>query len=1220
MTTYTVSGPINYDTLTSTMQGGDHFAINGGYLTIDTDTRYCGSAYQGIGSLGTLGSINISPTYGGQVLIDGRNTMIVAYTGGGGNSPYYGTQITQGANTGSFVAVYQSNLAGSPIKYGTAIPATGFIKVKGLIGSYISGLAFGGITGSSIGSSRVGWIEVAGVDTCRCLVPRLGAFTTSGLWFDLGSTTGAAQSIQLPAQSINTYYGGVWIESGTGHYEFYPSAGSRNQVYPTDTRNKVVFITSGGICNIGKDLANTAGGYIPPAGKNIMIPNIILSNCLSGTGKHLNSFPNLTLTNRYGWTTTSAGAIDMDKVNSAWSPVFSQPYAVKITDSSVLENVNISECATAVILGNVGVGCTTSGANNNQFGLQLTSCFAGGNVSGCTFARQVLTAAANYVISLSALNNFNFYDTKIMGLAGSRGATDTGTINVSNIDGCTFSGTRLIGGKMRIQTITNVNFLNTMYADQLISLTNTSIPQPIFEFSVNSDKVKIDGIYQYDDIQGVHPLSGIMYNGTSTNLKLYNVGTPGSPYNVSGAVLNSMAQIIALQGNGGKTYLKRVYVKGLQNTLSTNTNSVNDVVFQNVYDLGSIRSIDLTNLNMQTKACDYMARATGQASVYGTHWLDAFSSSSGGVLGVVCNEKTSAQPSTIAYQIVQGSVAFTSASQVYMPYSGDEIIWTMPYYSLGITSLSGGVPIISGINSANFVMNFQYDKNDGNGFNGTWISGGGGFLSGTVGNINAESGIKMMWQLKAKTTASGNAISAFWVGTVTNAGSKYISYPLETPVLTYTDTISGTTLASFYSGNDIFIDWNMASGGSVSINTPWNNDYVAITRARLPNYQGIETSTTITDTSQSTAVSQSVYSYSGVNPGSLGIVLIDSGAAPISWNGKNFSITIKTTSDAMSAGSIAQFLSWNTAGSTYFNGYRGIAWPEMVIPNATSYETQRGRLFLSTGPTLKGVRVVRNDNTTAVPGFTRMQSDDGTYYVSPTSAVIENTTLLAGTRIRLYNVTTATEIENLVTGGVGYSYNYFDGTGITAGDTVRLSATKLGYMPLVMTGVASSTGVTYIDAQTADTIYTTNAIDGSTVTEFSADYPNVQVDINDPSGDTTPQRLYAWYQYNLTSEDGIRNYVGGLVADDLVNYQIDVSIINLLLDNVSATPVRVISARLYRSDGSTVIDSASNSIQMDPDKAYAVQVGGSALTTEEHDELFKLTPVKNNTDLIPLLL
>lgn len=1219
MTTYTLSGTRNYDELTSTMTGGDHFVINGGYLIIDTDTRYCGSAYQGIGSLGTLGSINISPTYGGQVLIDGRNVSIVAYTGGGGNSPYYGTQITQGANTGSFIAVYQSNLAGSPIKYGTPIPATGYIKVKGLTGSYISGLEFGGIIGSAIGSSRVGWIEVAGVDTCKCIVPRLGAFTTSGLWFNLGSTNGVAQSIQLPAQSINTYYAGVWIESGTGHYEFYPSAGSRNQTYPTDTRNKVVFISSGGICSIGQRLDNTAGGYIPPAGKNIMIPNIILSNCLSGTGKHLNSYPNLTLTNRYTWTTTSAGAIDINNVNSAWSPIFSQPYSVKITDSSVLENVNISECATPVILGNVGVGCTTSGANN-QYGLQLTSCFAGGNVSGCTFSRQALSAAANYVGVLTALNDFNFYNVKMMGLTGSRGASDTGTINMSNIDGCTFSGLRLIGGKMRIQTITNTNFYNTMYADQLITLTNTSLPQVIFECSVNCDKIKVEGVSQYDGIQSVHPLSGIMTNSASTNLKLYNVGTYDNPYNVSGTALTSMAQVIALQGNGGKTYLKRIYVRGLQNALSTNTNSVNDVVFQNVFDLGSKRALDLTNLNMQTKGCTNQPRAVGQASVYGTHWMDAFTSSSGGILGVICNEKTDAQPSTIAYQIVQGSVAFTSASQVHMPYSGDEIIWTMPYYSLGINSLSGGVPIISGINSANFVMNFQYDKNDGNGFNGTWISGGGGFLSGTVGNINAESGIKMMWQLKAKTTASGNAVSAFWVGTVTTPGSQTIQYPLENPVLTYTNTISGTTLASFYSGNGIFVDWNMASGGSVSINTPWNSNYDVITRARMPNYQGIETVTPIIETSQSTAVSQTLYSYSGANPGSLGIILIDSGTSPISWNGKNFSITIKTTSDAMSAGSIAQFLSWNTIGSTYFNGYRAIAWPEMVIPNATSYETQGGVLMLSAGSPFKGVRVVRSDDTTAVAGFTRMQSDDGTYYVPPVSATVGNAYLLASTRIRLYNVTTATEIENLVTGGVGYTYSYFDGTGITAGDTIRLSATKLGYMPLVMTGVASSTGVTFIDTQEADTIYNANGIDGSTVTEFSADYPNVQVDINDPSGDTTPQRLYAWYQYNLTSEDGIRNYVNGLVADDLVNYQIDVSIINLLLDNVSATPVRVISARLYRSDGSTVIDSASNSIQMDPDKAYAVQVGGSALTTEEHDELFKLTPVKNNTDLIPLLL
>jgi hypothetical protein len=80
--------------------------------------------------------------------------------------------------------------------------------------------------------------------------------------------------------------------------------------------------------------------------------------------------------------------------------------------------------------------------------------------------------------------------------------------------------------------------------------------------------------------------------------------------------------------------------------------------------------------------------------------------------------------------------------------------------------------------------------------------------------------------------------------------------------------------------------------------------------------------------------------------------------------------------------------------------------------------------------------------------------------------------------------------------------------------------------------------------------------------------------------------VYAWLRYVETTSSGVAQWFDAVTATDEVNYLIDASNINLKLDNTQASPVKVIGGRLYRSDGSTIIASASNSVQMDPDRVY----------------------------------
>lgn len=212
-----------------------------------------------------------------------------------------------------------------------------------------------------------------------------------------------------------------------------------------------------------------------------------------------------------------------------------------------------------------------------------------------------------------------------------------------------------------------------------------------------------------------------------------------------------------------------------------------------------------------------------------------------------------------------------------------------------------------------------------------------------------------------------------------------------------------------------------------------------------------------------------------------------------------------------------------------------------------------------------------------------------TLYPFPFDATGSVTNLVAGSRVQVYNQTTSTEITNTSVAGTSYSFGYYNGTSISSGDTIRIRVTKLGYLPQTLLAVATTTGFSATSNAQTDVVYNANGIDGSAVTEFSADYPNVQIDINDADNTTSVKRLYAWMRYIGTTSDGIAQWMGAVSAEDEANYVIDQSIADIKLDNINSSPLMVVDGRLYRKDGTTVISTTSNSIQMDPNRVYPTQ-------------------------------
>lgn len=193
--------------------------------------------------------------------------------------------------------------------------------------------------------------------------------------------------------------------------------------------------------------------------------------------------------------------------------------------------------------------------------------------------------------------------------------------------------------------------------------------------------------------------------------------------------------------------------------------------------------------------------------------------------------------------------------------------------------------------------------------------------------------------------------------------------------------------------------------------------------------------------------------------------------------------------------------------------------------------------------------------------------------------------LVSGSRVRINNQTDNIELYNAIVGATTLSVPITWTADKTLDVRVTYCSGTTAYLPFQQAASFTSNGATILVSQESDTIYNTNAIDGSTVTEFTPDYPNIQVDVS-AGATTTPQRLYAAFCYFQNGSQGIVTFFNGMAAQDLLNYTINTGTADLRLDNTGSTPTIFTNAYLYRDDGTTVIYSGSGSIQMDPKRAY----------------------------------
>ena len=829
MATFTITTAQNIDELTS-KAGGDTYNVNGGTLTIDQDSRV------GLNQTtsATLGPVTISASLGGTINIDGTDIWIIPYTGGSGNVPAWNTAITNNDATGKLIGVYSALTAASTAT-GAAMPASGYIKVKQKSGTYTAA-ALSGITATASDAGRIGWLEIVGDDASTTTANRLGTYNVTGAWYEIGTTSGSSnQTMQIPSSGLLQHVAGVFIEQTVGgeDYEFYPNAGIVTTTGTEAARGKCVWIDNTGLVRIGNSGAAT-NGYTPVSGLKVVIGNVFF-RCATTAARTANVIPNATIATRYDFTTTGGGVINIDKCDMAWYLSCSQAYSVDVSNSGFVDGILLSEVATAMTFTNMGVGNKPTTALVVA-PLTMTLCLAGGTFTDCVFQR-VATAANNSTqVIMTDCDGFTF--TRLISrYAALRAHTLPVAITATRVNNTTFDTLKMIDGQFSLITCSNVDILDTIYIGGVSGTTSSTNPCTAFLLTSNCLNVTIDGLTL--PVTNNHPYTALFSIGVAgcTNTAIRNIGTYASPLSLGSASACGLIFTLVAGAAAINTRVQRVYCSNTRTGIMTGDNSSKGLTMDNVFgDYADAADVSAV-INMAQRGLGTTKALTAQTGVYGTHWLDYFTSTTAGRLAIVMNEATADTSSQVT---LSNGAAFTAAGGLYMPVIGHRAIFETPDYIIGHTAFTNSALVMAGGTATNYTYQYQIDKNDGNGYS-AWSSDKTPTTLGTALNgetLDATLGFKLKLKITTSTT-NATAITSVYMPMTSTTTTQAYQYALDTITLTMTGLVTGSDIVVLAAGTEterVNVDANSGTTYGYTYETPEDIDIGVFKEGYVPFY------------------------------------------------------------------------------------------------------------------------------------------------------------------------------------------------------------------------------------------------------------------------------------------------------------------------------------------------------------------------------------------------
>lgn len=1031
MANITVTTSSNFDDSANlALNNGENITINSGaVLTINSDVRWGQNA-------AVIGDIDVTE---GELTINATETWWIPFDASSGNVPVLGTRGTpdvtrSGSNVGEFLGVFTA-LGVAPSASGGAMPASGFVKLrtKSVTLADNDVLTFAGgatITINSATGGQAGWLHFVGEEgtnsaTGRALAPTLGKIATRGDMFLLG--TGSGSSGQTLQYYVSDFCPAIQVEtaSGSGVYEWWglcPAADFSATNIATDDRGRFFTCSSAGVITFG----GATFGKLPPSGARIRCPNIHVSSSTS-TNWNANTL-NATTPNRYSFQSTG-GIVDLEYAafSGSFGAIGSSLLSAKFC-TGIDTAFNEGQATTGTSSNNKEVyyeQCAVSRLGVNSPNFTASYCQKITFKNCCSF-RSSGASSGSFGFSVRISDQILMENPLLIS-----NATVT-QFDVSYCTNVTITNPILVGvptGVLGAITGTQGIKITGLKFDAK-TVTAATASTFLLDFT-NCTDVLVDGVSYW---QSNVPPSFYIINASSqtSNLRIRNIGSRATPFDVTGG-----RRLVQIQ-NCKRVFLNRLYQAGGNQLIDTAYNVVScDDLF--VSDCGNASNYsDQAAFPAASNTTFYKRLATGGGKAYssspavpntatqflafGTHFQEQEVSATEVWLTVNCGtEKSASEFSASAYVDDVGVIKRDGNNGLMLRALNDQVTWTWTYWILGLTAFANTAPFINGTNTSNFTL--QYDLDKGTGFSGT-------FQTLNAGNLSAETGIlpkgvKVKIRAICNTANTANLLRAVSiVGTTSSTDIVNNYYPYNEPLVIQTGLQSGSLSAIFQNSDGKLLDKKPST--SATLYPAWFSDTTVTLRVRKPGWDEIETPFTLIESGGSFPLNQTDNNIADTNPGALAITVTNHGASPVTWNSKTWSITV-TVTGAISAASIAQFLSWQTAQDSYSlgGGFHNMAWPAMVIAVGTTFETARGQLFGSAGATLKGVRVVDGSGN-EVPGFARMQADDGTYYSPATSYTLTVSNIATDSRLLLRRTDTQAVISNVAvtTGTFTYSYTH----------------------------------------------------------------------------------------------------------------------------------------------------------------------------------------------------
>lgn len=857
---------------------GETWALNGAVLTIRTDTRVHANAPASM--TGAIGTVTVSATLGGGVMIDSRDVRWMPYVTGAGTVPAIGTMITQGAVSGYLLGVWESYTS-APTAVGAAMPVAGFLKFRSVTGGAFEEGTLTGIGAKADTPDRQGWIEVVQQQVSVNTAGRLGSFRSRGGWFVLDQVTSGAAGdvIQIPTNGggVGTHVPAVWIETGVGTntYEAFPAI--RDTWFlaanlGTDARAKFVQTLGNGQVRIGYDGTSNAG-YVPPAGCRIRIPSNIGRQCTTAA-RAVNAVPHPTLGTRPDFTTTAAGVLDFEFWMTDWYLLFTSPFSVRLIDSATFDIVSTSNNAAPIELRNV----VTGAYNGTSISLTLTANSLGGTIDECKFFRGA--AASNGHSAVISLCTDYVFSNNHFGVITNARSSGRSFVLSQCLD-CVLNSTKQYNAGAQIATSSGIRVIGLDHCDRLVGNTTTVTGTYAIAVLTSSNNVMVDGLTfgLNGTVAGFHnPYPSPFQVQNSSNVTFRNAGTRTAPLAVASAVLGPQYAAQDLGANSNVRF-QRIYMQHTRSGVSLGVNTSKGVIIEN---LGGTSGTELTrSINALVRGIRSTANSTtAQASVYGSHVFDMFEQGNFGRVWFAMNEPTAATADLVTLTLV-GTGGFTSGGQVSMPTVGDTLVIEMPYFALGHTGFHNVAPVLTGTLTGNLSREYQIDVGAG------WSA----YQTLNAANLSSETidpavGFKLRLRMTTVTAHITNAPSYVRITTTTTEAAQAANlYPLDFATITLSGFVSGTRI-QIYNVTDAEEVYNaVPSGTSLVLASPFTSDKTYRVRAMyqsgLTAYDFLEFEEAYTVAGFARALPQTldgVYGANAIDGGTVPGIAIDDGA------------------------------------------------------------------------------------------------------------------------------------------------------------------------------------------------------------------------------------------------------------------------------------------------------------------------------------------------------